>query len=288
MKINEVCKVTGLTKKAIDYYQQKKIINPKIDENGYREFNELDVQRLIHISILRALGLSVHEIKMVLDSRYPKEELKKCTIRMQLENELSRQQTRLLERFSYGEGIEDINNEILELNKKKSIKEKLLEVFPGFYGRFFLIHFSQFLEEPIQTEEQKEAYTIIVNFLDEVESPEISDQIMRKFEEAMDFWTDERIAEAEDKKQQSFENMEDFLEDYSEIIEKYQIFKKSEEYESSPYGKLMEIMESFGETSGYNNTFIPAMRKLSPSYEDYYQRLIKANEMFIKKFPDTI
>lgn len=288
MKINEVCKVTGLTKKAIDYYQQKNIIDPKIDENGYREFNESDVERLIHISILRSLGLSVHEIKRVLESRYPKEELRKCTIRMQLENELSRQQTKLLERLSDGEGIENINNEILELNKKKSIKEKLLEVFPGFYGRFFLIHFSQFLEESIQTEEQKEAYTIIVSFLDEVEPLEVSDEIMREFEEAMDFWTDERIAEVEDKKQQRLENVEDFLEDYSEIIERYQAFKESAEYLSSSYGKLMEVMKSFGETSGYNDIFIPAMRKLSPSYEDYYQRLMKANEMFIKKFPNSI
>ncbi len=33
--------------------------------------------------------------------------------------------------------LKKINAEIIELNKKKSIKERLLEVFPGFYGRFF-------------------------------------------------------------------------------------------------------------------------------------------------------
>ncbi len=127
-----------------------------------------------------------------------------------------------------------------------------------------------------------------MNFLDEVEPPEVSDIIMEEFEEGMDFWTDERIAESEDKKQQSLENMEGFLEEYSEIIERYQAFKESAEYLSSSYGKLMEVMKSFGETSGYNDIFIPAMRNLSPSYEDYYQRLMKANEMFIKKFPNSI
>jgi len=43
-------------------------------------------------------------------------------------------------------------------------------------------------------------------------------------------------------------------------------------------------MKSFGETSGYNDIFIPAMRRLSPSYEEYYQNLMKANEIFVERF----
>lgn len=63
MKINEVCNVTGLTKKAIDYYQQKEIIDPKFDESGYREFNESEIERLKQVSVFRSLVLSVSEIK---------------------------------------------------------------------------------------------------------------------------------------------------------------------------------------------------------------------------------
>ena len=182
--------------------------------------------------------------------------------------------------------IEKINAEIIELNKKKSIKERLLEVFPGFYGRFFVSHFSRFLEEPIKTEEQGEAYKTIINFLDEVDPPEISDEIMSQLEEAMDFWTDDRIAETEDKKRQSIENPEKFLDDYSKEIREYQDFKESEEYLSSICGEVMEIMKSFGKVSGYNDIFIPAMRRLSPSYEEYYQNLLKANMVFLERFPD--
>ena len=286
MKINEVCNATGLTKKAIEYYQQKKIIDPKVDETGYREFNEYEIERLKQVSVLRSLGLSVSEIKKVLDSKFSKEELRKCIIRKQLENELSNKQTQLLEQFSDSKNIGKINAEIIELNKKKSIKERLLEVFPGFFGRFFVSHFSRFLEDTIKTEEQEEAYKIIINFLDEVESPKITDEIMSQFEEAMDFWTDERIAEVEDRQQESIENPEKFLEDYSEIIGQYQDFKESVEYQSSSYGQLMEIMKLFGETSGYNDIFIPAMRRISPSYEQYYQKLLKANEIFVERFPD--
>lgn len=286
MKINEVCNATGLTKKAINYYQKKKIIDPKIDESGYRQFNEFEIERLKQVSILRSLGLSVLEIKRVLDSKFSKEELRKSVIRKQLENELSEKQTQLLEQLSDGKNIEEINKEIIELNRKKSIKEKLLEVFPGFYGRFFVSHFSQFLEEPIKTEEQRKAYKVIVSFLDQVDPPEISDEIMSQFEEGMDFWTDEKLKEVEEKRQQNIENPEEFLDEHSETVKQYQAFKESSEYKSSPYGQLMEVMKSFGQTSGYNDIFIPAMRKLSPSYEEYYQNLLKANEVFKERFPD--
>ncbi len=101
--------------------------------------------------------------------------------------------------------------EIMELNKKKSIKQRLLEAFPEFYGRF--------LEDPIKTEEQEKAYKMIINFLDEVEPPKVSDEIMSQLEKTMDFWTDDRMAEVGDRKQESIENPEKFLEDYSEMIE---------------------------------------------------------------------
>ncbi len=48
----------------------------------------------------------------------------------------------------------------------------------------------------------------------------------------------------------------------------------------------MEVMKSFGKTSGYYDVFILAMKRLSPSYEEYYQNLLKANEIFVERFPD--
>ncbi len=59
---------------------------------------------------------------------------------------------------------------------------------------------------------------------------------MSQLDEAMDFWTDDRIADVEDKQQQSIENPEKFLDDYSKEIREYQEFKESDEYLSSPYG----------------------------------------------------
>lgn len=285
MKINEVCKLTGLTKKAIDYYEKKKIISPEVMENGYRKFSKREIDKLKKIALFRSLGLGVKDIKNILDSKFSKEELRKCVIKKKLENEISNIQAQLLKELSLGKNIGSINKKIEELNKKKSIKENILETFPGFYGRFLVNHFSRFLEESIKTEEQKRAYKEIINFLDKVEPPQISDEIIDEFDQAMNFWTDERLEKFEEEKQKNIENPKKFLKEQSKTIEEYQRFKESEEYKASSIWKIMEAMKKFGETSGYNEVFIPAMRKLSPSYEEYYQNLLKANEIFVNKHP---
>ena len=59
MLINEVCKRCGLTKKAIEYYEEQGLTRPQIMENGYRAFSEDDVIRLNKITVLRGLGISV-------------------------------------------------------------------------------------------------------------------------------------------------------------------------------------------------------------------------------------
>ena len=49
MLINEVCKSTGLTKKAILYYEKENFISPKKLSNGYRDYSHKDITRDIII-----------------------------------------------------------------------------------------------------------------------------------------------------------------------------------------------------------------------------------------------
>lgn len=159
-------------------------------------------------------------------------------------------------------------------------------MFPGFYGRFLINHFSKFLEEPIKTDEQRISYKTIIKFLDNVEVIDLNNEIMNEFGEAMDFWTEEKLEESELKKKEYIENPEVFIKEQSKMIEEYQAYKESEEYKESSFVKIMEVMKTFGETSRYNDIFIPAMRKLSASYEEYYKELLEANEIFLKKYPN--
>ncbi|MDO3408145.1 MerR family transcriptional regulator [Saccharibacillus sp. CPCC 101409] len=63
MRINEVCEMCGLTRKAVDYYERQRLIAPEHGENGYRNFGESDIGRLREISLLRGIRLSISEIR---------------------------------------------------------------------------------------------------------------------------------------------------------------------------------------------------------------------------------
>ena len=52
MYINEAAKLSGTTKKAIEYYCQKGLLDPAIAENGYKSFSAEDVEKLKKISLL--------------------------------------------------------------------------------------------------------------------------------------------------------------------------------------------------------------------------------------------
>ena len=68
MLINEVCKECNLTKKAVEYYTEQGLIQPRIKENGYRQFSETDALKLKRIAVLRGLGFSVPEIRTILEN----------------------------------------------------------------------------------------------------------------------------------------------------------------------------------------------------------------------------
>jgi sedoheptulokinase len=65
MKINEVEKFTGLTKKAIRLYEDRGLITVDRSENGYRDYSEGDIMVLNQIKLLRAAGVSLTDIKLL-------------------------------------------------------------------------------------------------------------------------------------------------------------------------------------------------------------------------------
>lgn len=67
MKINDVEKLLGITKRNIRFYEQEGLLNPGRSENGYREYSEADIIRLKEIVIYRKLGIPVQQIEDILD-----------------------------------------------------------------------------------------------------------------------------------------------------------------------------------------------------------------------------
>lgn len=68
MRIHQACQASGLTRKAILYYERQGLIQPSLRENGYRDFSRDDVESLKRIALLRRLGLSLEQVRTALDS----------------------------------------------------------------------------------------------------------------------------------------------------------------------------------------------------------------------------
>lgn len=65
MLISEVMEQTGISKKAIRFYEDKGLIKVARKENGYREYSENEILTLKKIKSLRMCGISVSDIQLL-------------------------------------------------------------------------------------------------------------------------------------------------------------------------------------------------------------------------------
>lgn len=276
MLINELCKTCSLTKKAVEYYVEQGLVRPSVQENGYRDFSEEDAVFLKRVSLLRGLGLSVADIKTVLSGRTFSVLNDISRKKMQQEAFLSEKQ-KLLQELADSRDWEQAQEKWEQLSRKQSVLERLLNVFPGYYGRYVCFHFAPYLEEPVLTKEQQEAYDTVISFLDHAEFQIPADLQEYVDEIAVDY--DEAFAEnVSAGMKEALQDIEKYLTDHRETIEEYRAFKQSGEYKSTPLYRFEKSLRQFTETSGYNDVFIPAMCRLSNSYREYHEMLQKADE----------
>ena len=287
MLINEVAKLCNLTKKAVEYYTEQGLISPNILENGYRDFSEQDMEILKKIALFRRLGLSIFEIKSVLANP---DELKSILYKKTLELEQEKVKQDILKRLCNGESIEKLEQEINNINSKSIIIKKLMELFPSYYGKFICLNFSRYLTGKIETNEQMEAFKEIIDFFDNVPDIEIPKDLQEYLDEYLEKYSSEEWQEKMNSiiqaKDENIKNIDEFVRKNKEVLDQYNEYKKTEEFKNSPANRLMELMKQVCATNGYYEKFIPAMRKLSPLYNEHYEQMIKANEQFIKNYPE--
>ena len=65
MTIKDMELQTGLARANIRYYEAEGLIAPERAENGYREYSQEDAETLLRVKLLRALGLTVGQIKAI-------------------------------------------------------------------------------------------------------------------------------------------------------------------------------------------------------------------------------
>ncbi|HEY8361280.1 MAG TPA: MerR family transcriptional regulator [Tissierellaceae bacterium] len=288
MLIKDVCKECKLTKKAIEYYEKQGLISPKIEENGYRNYTEEDISKLKEIAALRKLGLSISEIRDILSSPNKLGILKKIKFKIDLEMEKSFAKKKCLEELTKDYNVEKAIAYIEEyIDKNFTIKEKLLQAFPGAYGMYLCVHFGPFLDGKIDTEEKERAYNAIVDFLDNIQDVEFPEELEEFLRQGLEHFDEEGMEEINISLTNAVNNPEKYIEENRETIETYLEFINTDEYKNSPAYKMKQILLKFQQESGYYDVFIENMKILSDSYREYYEKLQAANRIFLEKYPDA-
>ena len=89
LKIDDISKLTGLSKRSIRFYESKELLNPKRSDANYRLYDENDITRLFLIRFLKELDFPIESIKEILLSDQSNESILKTYVET-LKKEVSR------------------------------------------------------------------------------------------------------------------------------------------------------------------------------------------------------
>ncbi|MCY6370075.1 MerR family transcriptional regulator [Clostridium ganghwense] len=181
MNIKIASEKTGLTKKAIKYYENEGLIYPSKNlENNYRKYTEDDIVKLNLIGALRAIDIPVSDIKNVVEGKKNISEVMKEALDRINKNIDNLEKSKLIintlmekdskDYKSVGKQVKRLK-ETLELSideKKEYISNTLLRIFPGDFGKLFVTNYEPFLKVTVDSDEKKEAWLKLVEFLDDL------------------------------------------------------------------------------------------------------------------------
>ena len=112
MTIKQLEQQLDIPRATIRFYEKENLIKPKRNENSYREYSDEDVVILKKIIILRKIGLSVLDIKRILDGE--------CTLQSLLEDNILKLQNQIKElegAISISKIMQDRKEDIFSLDE---------------------------------------------------------------------------------------------------------------------------------------------------------------------------
>ena len=276
MQINEVIQKVDLSKRAVKYYEEQGLLAVEKDANGYRNYSEENILTLKKISVYRKLGISIKDIKELLNGNN-KELLQNIYCQKEKENARQKEELDALKAFIQHDDV-DI---IYEMVDYTSIGEAMKEMLPGYYGYYFMNHFMPYLQMRIETAEQRQAYQNIIQFWDNAD-------IKLPFMMKMIGWIQFRLMPKESMQtmvQRADEQMKKYIQMSEQDYEKFkkQIAanvkrKNSFFYKYHPAFIFQRKFMKQLQDKGYNDIFIPNMKALSPKYKAYHDALMRAND----------
>ena len=276
MLLSEVAKQVNLTKRAIKYYEEQGLLHVTKDANGYRNYSEEHLNILKEISVYRKLGIGIADIKKILETR-------NLSLLEQIYEEKSKnlsEETKELEALKHFLSEQNVD-EISAVVDYRTIADALQDMIPGFYGYYFLNHFTPYLQIAITTTEQQQAYEQILSFLD---NTKIRIPLFLRFsgfvmQHILPKPSLQKQLETIDKQIYQYLNPTD--EEYQRLLEQTRKNVKLRNSFFCKYHPAFISQRRFMrelQNQGYNDIFIPNMMELSPKYKEYHDALTEINK----------
>ena len=121
----------------------------------------------------------------------------------------------------------------------------------------------------------------MIEYLDGV-TFKLPEDLQAYLEETEDVLDGDVLSKINSALAQAVQNPEAYIEENRGIIEQYRAVTSSAEYQASAAGRMQAALKRLLAEAGYNDVFIPAMRRLSPKYAQYYTALQEANAAFVE------
>ena len=275
---SEIQKETGLTRKAIEYYEDKGLIHPQKSETGYRDYNIKDLEILKKVSIFRKLGMSISDIYQCISSS--DDTLSSVLREKQHQLELDEKRKVILEMIVKGESNELINEKVSSLEVEETIYEKLEIAFPGYFGQMLFAAYQPFLNEPLEDDDKDSFYKYIA-YLDRLHTFELTEEEKKYIGNISSSFDMKTLRDVNQAKLDAIESFEKWMKDNEDVISQYESYKNSEEYQNSMMKQIQDKLKNFMKENQYYEIAIPLIRKFIKSYDNYYKKLLKANEEYL-------
>ena len=296
MQISEVMKRTGLSRKAIYFYEEKGLLTPgKIsagEQREYRFYSEEDISRLQMIAKLRMLDVSVTDIERIFSG---------VKADIVLQNHLKKQQeaigelirnmemvNRLLVALPPNASQEALDAELgtIEPMPARSELHDIDELFTaGYTRRISMLLFEAFIDRPFDSEERWEMWYSLLEQMEASLTPEIldgyrdyygslaTDELCRDYDlrrKMICGYIDYTGKEEEEKAKEIFAELRALLTDekafrqwndyYSRLVDPWCVTKSTMEIVSG----LSEVYDRYQErfTSMLNRYLMPLLEQL--------------------------
>lgn len=187
----------------------------------------------------------------------------------------------VLELVVKGENQELINEKIKLIEAEESIYERLERLFPGYFGQMLFVAYQPFLNESLGKDEE-EAFEKYVDYLDNLPLLQLSKDEQNYIEKISSTFDMQTLKKVNKDKINAIENVEKWLKENGNAISQYEEYKNSEEYQNSLMKKIQDKLQNFMKDNKYYEIAIPLIRKFSKSYDDYYKKLIVANDKYLE------